>query len=369
MTTHKRVTTTTSGLPPLFNFEPSCTVIIDDVISSRGCQDLVALRDGSFLSCSHDRTTKRWISYPPTTTTTPTTTNTNDTSGFVLAGTYKGHTLAVLCAVEKDDDTLITGSSDNTVRVWNKTTCEECRPKIILNCSIWSLRKTRDDRYLLCGLGSGIVEVLCLTDLRSIGVTNFKLNDIVSNICELEDGTFVVTSGREMSRWSIEETTAVWHQTFDGHVAEVTKVIELKRDVIVSSAWDYQIKIWQASTGECLRTLQRHNPVLVKLRSTGYFASGLKDQTVIWDDKGNRVASYHTSHPISLLAELADGTIVTGNRYEVEIRKPYVLDLRLPFQLHSQPTDSKNLTQIADESGRKVLHCYCEISQHREQCI
>jgi len=84
---------------------------------------LVALSDGSFVTCSQTGTeglVKRWtVCYNDATST-----NDNDSSNsFQLAGTFR-HNSAVLCAAEKDRNTIITGSFDGWLREWNVQTGE-----------------------------------------------------------------------------------------------------------------------------------------------------------------------------------------------------------------------------------------------------
>lgn len=92
-----------------------------------------------------------------------------------------------------------------------------------------------------------------------------------------------------MILWDIDAGTRV--RTFEGHDRGLA-CIDFKGDLIVSGSNDEKIKLWSASTGECLQTLEGHtnlvralsfDPVLERLVSASY------DQTVIvWELKNSR---------------------------------------------------------------------------------
>jgi len=75
---------------------------------------MVVLSDGSFVLCQ-GRVCDRF--------------STTDNKAVVeLVGTFVGHTDVVMCAFEKDDNVLVTGSRDRTIKEWNLTTCDVSTP-------------------------------------------------------------------------------------------------------------------------------------------------------------------------------------------------------------------------------------------------
>jgi len=236
-----------------------------------------------------------------------------------VVGTYTGHDDIVACMVEVDDNTLITGSMDRSLRVWNKTSCA-CLNTIPLNSMVDSLLKTKDNSFLLCGKWDGSIEVRQLGSLQL--VTTIQLySAIIPFICELEDGTFI--AGKEsFKRWTITDETVL--QTFTGHSDAVQKAIELKSNVVVTASLDTTLRIWDVLSGICLHVLSQHVDCvsgLVKLKK-GYFASGSMDATVrVWDEKGNNIVTYETECWTAAMTSLEDGSLVLGNIGVLEIRK------------------------------------------------
>ena len=296
---------TTETSTNLFELSPSVTLRNpheSTVIS------LVELNDGSFLSGSDDVTAKRWLR----------TTNNNT---LELLGTYLGHTCPSLCAIEKDDDTLLTGSFDDTLRVWNTTTCE-CLDTFSMYSSVRYLLKTKDNSRIVCGFGNGRVDIRRVSDLAVL--SSFRIDrghQRVGSICELLDGSFVSTAFETMQSWDIKGRVL---QTFLRHSDYINRVIELNRDIVVSASDDKTVKMWKVATGECLRTLTLHSDIvrgLAKL-SDSLFASGSFDgRIVVWDEKGDCVETHQSKSGITAMTRLKDGSIVTADRYLIEIRQ------------------------------------------------
>jgi len=277
-----------------------------------GLSCLLALKDGTFVSCSADDTAKRWSKH-------------KDLRFLETVGCYVGHFSWVTAAVEKEENsTFITGSRDATLKVWNTSSCE-CVTTLQMDDGVCCLLRTKDKSRIVCGLEGGIVETRRVSDLGLI--SSFKLHSgSVSSVCELEDGSFVSASGNApddeaLKRWNEEGTVL---QTFQGHSEGVYGVIELNSNTFVSSGGNTSLKIWEVSTGECLHTLTLHTSVvgaLIKL-SDGLFASGSWDRRLrLWNEDGECVETHNTGYEISCMARLADKSIVTGSGDILEIRR------------------------------------------------
>jgi len=182
-----------------------------------GVVHIAGLRDGSFITCSSDFTAKRWVIA------------TDDTShnkfSLKLAGTFVGHKGRVLCAVQKDDDTIITTSNGYELKEWQLSTCR-CIKSVIRNSSASAsfMMKTRDGSRIVCGLVNGDVEFIRMSDLSlvsSFNVGSFQLE--VECICELNDGTFV-SPHDSVKKWN--ESGSVLN-SFAGGIQCVHRMIEL----------------------------------------------------------------------------------------------------------------------------------------------
>jgi len=247
--------------------------------------------------------------------------NDNGNGNFRVVGTYVGHTNDLIDAIEKDENSFVTGSIDKTLRVWNKTTCE-CLNTIQLDYYFHRFVRMRDGSSMVCSCWYTKIEILRFEDLQCIA--SFKQTQyLIKEMCELEDGSFILTSSNVLSRWDI--TNGKLLQTFEGHSHPILKVMELMSDVIVSSSWDRTIKIWRISMGKCVRSLKSPSLGLgfglVNL-GRGFFACGFDNQIGVFNRNLSSLAVYQPSSPLFTMQTLADGSIITGIKTGIELWKP-----------------------------------------------
>lgn len=167
----------------------------------------------------------------------------------------RGHSDNVSCVAAAGMERVISGSADNSVKVWDVKSgvCQ------------WTLEGHRDP-------------VTCVTALRP---------DVLAS--GSEDGTVKV--------W--DATYGQMFVTLEGHAQSVRGVAAIAPDRLVSSSDDNTLKIWDVATGQCLRTLQGHQD---KVRSvtafgSGCVASGSFDQSVkIWSVVDGRCVATLNGH-------------------------------------------------------------------------
>jgi len=261
--------------------------------------------------------------------------------GFQLIGTYEGHQAAVYCAMERDSNSILTGSSDYTIKIWNTTTCE-CLDTLYGGLAVHCLLKAKNNSYFVYGLDGGIVEAMRLSDFGLL--LSFRPHShSVASICELERlddgeggeassttttvGLFVSASfDRKLKMWDLEGRVL---RTFHGHCDWVQSVVMLNRDQIVSTSNDKTIRLWSVATGKCLRTSTLHSEIIVgldklKKDNRGLFVSGsCHDRLLaVWDEEGNCIETIQTQDGIGSLTALRDGSLLVALRFHFELRKP-----------------------------------------------
>jgi len=268
------------------------------------------------------------------------TNRTTDGNGELrLLGVYLGHTRAVTGAIEKDENTLVTGSYDETIRVWNKTTCE-CLYTLPMATQVTCMMKSKDNSLFGCGLSNGRVHLRRLHDFSFVFYLRFH-RTAVDNICELEDGSFVSGESRvnplrldglSICRWN--ESGKVFYQLFTRVTRGRLLVTELKRDVLVVT--DGTLSMWKMSPTTRERVL-KSTPYdqtvtgLAKLKNSQLFVSGSRDQTLrVWDSECNCIETHDTGGAITVMTGLRDGSIVAANYKGLWIRRPYWLET-FPF--------------------------------------
>jgi len=118
--------------------------------SKNTVNDVIALDDGSFVTCSMDNIVRRWLITATT---------------LKLVGTYIGHVDTIWSVIDTDDSTIITASRDNLIGVWNKTTCD-CLDLVEVDSAVCHLFKMKDGSRIACKLLDGTIEIRRRSDLR-----------------------------------------------------------------------------------------------------------------------------------------------------------------------------------------------------------
>ncbi|CAG8535906.1 9808_t:CDS:2, partial [Racocetra fulgida] len=287
----------------------------------------------------------------------------------------KGHTDGIMCLQFDDrNNRLITGSYDNTVRVWDLETGEvistltghtRCvrtlqfdRAKLITGSMDHTLRvwNYHTDKCItkLEGHTGGILSLHFVDYIVASGSTDttIKIWDFSSRKCFTLTGhrewvnKVIIFQKLQLLSCSDDHTIRIWDLTsqsctriFDGHNAPVQCIQPtlLRMDlnatlttidednlipVIISSSLDNVIKVWSLQTGECIRTLFGHEEgvwslAVDKLR----LVSGAQDGTVkIWDkDSGNCMHTLTGHCGAVTCVALGDTKIITGGD-DAEIR-------------------------------------------------
>ncbi|MCD7457072.1 hypothetical protein HAX54_034058 [Datura stramonium] len=260
---------------------------------------------------------------------------------YVLAG----HTDVILCldtCVSSSGRTLIvTGSKDNTVRLW------DCQSKACVGVGIghmgavgavvfskkqrnffvsgssdhtlkvWNLDAVSDNNEEVLNLKSKAVVAAHDKDINSLAVApNDSLvcsgsQDRTACIWRLPDLVSVVAlKGHKRGIWSVEfspvdqcvmtssgdKTIKIWAisdgsclKTFEGHTSSVLRASFLTRGTqIVSCGADGLVKLWTVKTDECIATYDQHEDKIWALavgKKTEMLATGGGDAVInLWHD-------------------------------------------------------------------------------------
>jgi WD40 repeat protein len=238
-----------------------------------------------------------------------------------IAKTITGHSSYVnTLAISPDGQTLVSGSADKTIKVWNLSTGQEILTlKSHLN-PINTLVLSPDGQTLVSGSADKTIKIWNLSTGQEVRTLQGHSNPVNSLIISSDWQTLV--SG------SADKTIKVWNlstgqeiRTLTGNFSYVnTLAISPDGQTLASGSADKIIKIWNLSTGQEIRTLTGHDSYVnsLAIRSDGEtLVSGSADKTIkVWNlSTGQEIRTLrgHDSWVKSLAISPDGQTIVSGS--------------------------------------------------------
>jgi WD40 repeat protein len=266
---------------------------------------LVLSPDGeTLISGSADKTIKLW----------------DLTTGQVIR-TLTGHTSFVnALTISPDGSTLVSGSADRTIRVWDVPTGKQLRVLTGHTSFINALAITADGTTLVSGSADKTIKLWNLTTgklLRTLtGHSSF-----VNTVAISSDDRILASGSADQTIKLWDLTTGTLLRTLVGHDDYVNAiVITPDGKTLISGSADKTIKLWNVATGKELATLTGHTGYVMALAvhpNGKTLASSSSDGTVkLWDLTTGKVIRTFTGyqHHIDYFVVSSDWqTILTGS--------------------------------------------------------
>ncbi|KAK3845914.1 MAG: WD40-repeat-containing domain protein [Linnemannia gamsii] len=175
---------------------------------------------------------------------------------------FRGHTDGVMC-LQFDDSFLITGSYDNSVKVWNIETGECLRT---LTGHALCVRALHFDEAKLI---TGSMD-------RTLKIWNYHTGQCIRTLQGHTDGVVTLDfDSRILASGSVDATIKIWNfatgqcSTLKGHDDLVNKVQIYQKDFLFSTSDDTTVKLWDIAAGVCLRTFTGHVGRVQSLQTSG----------------------------------------------------------------------------------------------------
>ncbi|KAF9524130.1 hypothetical protein CPB83DRAFT_861801 [Crepidotus variabilis] len=204
-------------------------------------------------------------------------------------------------AFSSDGKHIISGSVDKSVRVWDASTGEELKELKVLNChsgGFTSVAFSSDGKHIISGSYDRYVRVwdastgeeLKVLNGHSGGVSSVAFSSDGKHIISGSDDKSVRVDGKHIISGSDDKSVRVWDastgeelKVLNGHSRGVTSVAYSSDGKhIISGSYDKSLRVWDASTGEELKVLDHSAGVMSVAFSTDdkRIISGLFDGSV-----------------------------------------------------------------------------------------
>jgi WD40 repeat protein len=233
----------------------------------------------------------------------------------------EGHTDTVLSvAFSPDGQSVVSGSGDNTVRVWDATTGAERHTMHGHKFFVLAVAFSLDGQSVVSGSGDNTVRVWDATT----GAERHTMHgheDEINSVAFSPDGQSVVSGSSDNTVRVWDTTTGAERLTMHGHEGRVRSVaFSLDGQSVVSGSDDKTLHVWDATTGTEQHTMHGHEYTVksVAFSPNGQFIfSGSDDRTVrVWDATTGteRHIMHGHEHTVFSVAFSPDGqSVVSGS--------------------------------------------------------
>jgi len=268
-----------------------------------------------------------------------------------------GHTGSVYSvALCPDGRRAVSGSQDHTLRVWDLDTGEYLR---VLEGHAGPVALHADGRRAVSGSQDKTLRVWDLDTGRCLRVLVGHINS-VNSVTLCPDGRRVVSVGDESTLRVWDLDTGKCLRVLEGHTSSVCPVaLHADGRRAVSVGQDKTLRVWDLDTGECMRVLDgdTQSVTSVALCADGRRAiSGSEDKTLrVWDlDTGEclRVLQGHSGRVNSVAVCAAGRRAISGS----EDKTLRVWDLDTDTSLRAIEGHSERVNSVAVcADGRRVV--------------
>ena len=217
----------------------------------------------------------------------------HDYTGFIVpnsvAHTMRGHRKNVKSVrfVGEEGRKLVSGSSDNSVRLWNSNS-GRCEGVLEGHRSrVWDVDSTRTGGHVASASGDSTVKVWDVESAQCRTTLRAGVGDVYS--CRFHpDEKHLVSAGYDKLVRMYDVETGSIVKTFTGHQLGVSSAIfNPLGNLIVTASKDTTIRFWDVVSGLCIRTITGHlgEVTSVEINETGtlLLSSSKDNSNRLWD--------------------------------------------------------------------------------------
>lgn len=253
------VTGCQDGELKMWNFNGECIRTYPAPTMKVGVTDITVVKPMSYFACGYQDGSVRLY----------------DAWSTFCIGVYKGHSHVIQCICSmKDNQTFVTGSKDNTLKLWDtRAAIEDHSQKL----SAQQRDRTMHSLSLSLFSSTAIHEEFVCQKTLSIATS-----DVVCAVCLEPARTLVAGYSDGVARlWELKNGACM--KSFEGHYGTVTSIEKVDDITILTGSEDRSVKVWDVISGVCLRSYVNHTDFVssISIADDGHtFLTASGDRTV-----------------------------------------------------------------------------------------
>ena len=246
---------------------------------------------------------------------------------YKLLKTLNGHSYPITSVAYSPDGTkIISGSWDNTIKIWDANTGECLKTLEGHSNVVRSVAYSPDGRKIISGSTDKTIKIWNANRGKYLQTLEGH-SDRVYSVAYSPDGKRIISGSHDKTVKIWDANTGECLKTLAGHSYWVYSVAYSPDGTkIISGSLDGTIKIWDVNTGACLQTLEGYLPQVISVAFSPdgtKIISGSVDNTIkIWDANIGqclKTLEGHTNSVISV-AYSPDGTKIISGSYDKTIK-------------------------------------------------
>ena len=233
---------------------------------------------------------------------------------FSCFKTLIGHTNKIVSLIELESGKLVSGSYDNTIRIWDIN--DKSGNEQVINESerILSLLEFEKNK-ILSGTGDNSINLWDLENPEQV-IFSFKGHELWVNALVKCDSNFFASASNDskIKIWDYFKRECV--STLKGHVDCILSLILLKNKNLCSGSADLTIRIWDWGLGECISILKGHTRWVkcVLELDNGVLVTGSDDKTIkLWKNEINFKTLEEHAHSVRTFCQINERLFASGS--------------------------------------------------------
>jgi len=238
----------------------------------------------------------------------------NEKNKFACVKTLLGHTNKIVSLIELESGRLVSGSYDNTIRIWDLN--DKNGNEQIINESerILSLLEFERNK-ILSGTGDNSINLWDLDNPEKM-IFSFKGHELWVNALVKCDSNYFASASNDskIKIWDYYKRECV--STLKGHVDCILSLILLRNRNLCSGSADLTVRIWDWGQGECISILKGHTRWVkcVLELDNGVLITGSDDKTIkLWKNENNFKTLEEHAHSVRTFCQINEKFFASGS--------------------------------------------------------